>query len=516
MWTGVRAAEEPLGWQAEQAEKDGNIVRAWLLYSQAAALEPNNRKYAGKALSLRMAALDKSQIVVSRDPLTLPDLDPRIVQSIPDKEIAELRRLLPPVDLKPKPGRRAFDFAGPVRNVVEKTLEACGIGTVVDSGFDATQTIRLRLDDASCAEAIQGVELLGGIFLSPISETLALVVRETAEKRREQDRTAAISVPLPETYTVQEAQEAARSVQQTLEIQRLAVDPTRRIVVIRDRAWKVKAGALILTQLMTRRPEVVVDVEFMQIARQRDTRFGLDLQTMTQIVNFGGLWNSPIAAPGGFTAFLTFGGGLTLFGIGITDYRVFASMTDTRATILQRSTLRSLDNQAATLHVGDRFPIATQVYVGGEDLDPSVPLFRPPPQIQFEDLGLTLKITPRVHGAEDVTLNIESEFKVLTSQSSNGIPVISNRKYLGQVRLRSGEWAVAAGLTTRSLSQGYTGLVGLSQIPGAGIALRNNTRSRTENEVLIVLKPRVLHGGPAEYASAPIWVGTEGRPLPPL
>jgi hypothetical protein len=508
------SAQEPLGWQAEKAEKEGDIVRAWTLYSQAAALEPKNRKYAAKAATLRGVALERSQVVVRRQALDLPEIDPSIVRPITHAELAETMRLRTPKMLKPKPGSQRFRASGPVRDVTERVLRACGIETVFDSAFDSTQQVKLDLDDASCAEAISALEMIAGIFLVPISEAVALAVRDTADKRREQDPVAAISIPLPEPVSIQEAQEAARSVQQILEIQKFAIDGTRRIALIRDHGWKVRSAELIFRQLMTRRPEVYVDVELIQIAKQRDTRYGLGVEAMTQVVNFGGLWNVTPSIPGGFSAFLTFGGGLTLFGIGVTSANIFASMTDTQVTSIQTATIRSLDSQPAELLFGQRFPIQVQVYIG-EGAD-SPDAFAPPPQIQFENLGLTLKITPRVHGDGDVTLSVDSEFKVLTGQSLNGIPVIANRMYQGQVRLREGEWAVAAGLTTASNLRGNNGIAGLSEIPGLGIALRDNTRSRSEGEFLVLLKPRIVSAGPLDSVTPPIWVGTETRPLPPI
>lgn len=507
-------AQEPPGWLAEKAEKQGDIVRAWTLYAQAAALEPKNRKYAAKAARLRDAALGRAQVLAGRKPLDLPPLDPSVVRPLTEDELTEIRRLRMPPELRPKPGRMRFQASGPVRSAAGQVLTACGIDAVFDSAFDATQPLQLSLDDASCAEAISALELLGGIFLVPLSESVAMVFRDTADKRREQDPVAAIAIPLPETVSVQEAQEAARGVQQMFEIQRFAIDSARRVVMMRDRTWKLRPAELVFRQLMTRRPEVYVDVELVQIANQRDTRFGLGLQAVTQLVNFGGLWNSTVSPPGGFRAFLTFGGGLSLFGFGVTSASVFASLTETQATTVQQATLRSLDGQPAELLFGQRFPVPVQVYVGEGAGSPDA--FAPPPQIQFENLGLSLKITPRVHAGREITLAIESDFKTLTGLALNGIPVIASRNYQGQVRLKEGEWAVGAGLTGVSDTRSLSGAAGLSEIPGLGLALRDNSRSRARGEYLLLLKPRILHGGPWEAATPALWVGSETRPLPPV
>jgi general secretion pathway protein D len=508
------AAQEPLGWQAEKAEKEGNLVRAWVLYSQASAMEPKNKKYAAKAASLRDIALERAQVLVTNGRVAEVEIDPSIVRPITEDELAEIRRLRMPPLLQPKPGKLRFRSVGPVRTVAEQVLRTCGIDAVFDSAFDATQQVKFDLENIACADAIPALELVGGIFLVPIAETVAMVVRDTADRRREQDPVAAISIPLPEPVSVQEAQEAARSVQQALEIQKFAVDSARRVALIRDRVWKVRQAELIFLQLMTRRAEVYIDVDLVQYAKQRDSRWGLGLQAMTQLVNFGGLWNVETSIPSGFNAFLTFGGGLTLFGIGITTANIFASMTDTQGTVVQSATIRCLDSLPGELLFGQRYPIQVQVYIGEGAGSPDA--FAPPPQIQFENLGLTLKITPRVHYGREVTLGVESDFKTLTGEELNGIPVIATRTYQGQVRLKEGEWAVAAGLTNFTDTRGINGIAGISEIPGVGAAFRDNTRSRGERDYLLLLKPRIVHTGPLETVTPPIWVGSETRPLPPI
>lgn len=509
------SAQAPIGWQAEEAELNGDVVRAWTMYAQAAALDPNNKKYLGKTVALRAPAMDKAKIVINQGDRLLEEIDPAIVHPFTEEDLADIERLKPPPELKPSTKRQSFNFRGPARQVIENTLKACDLDFVFDSDFNVTTAANLKLDDASCAEAIHSMEMVTGAFISPLGEKLVLVARDAQDKRREQERNVAITIPLDEPVAVQEAQEVGRNVQQLFEIQKFAIDSVRRMVLMRDRYSKVKPAQMLFQQLLQHHPQVFIEVEFMQVATQRDTSIGIDLPTMTQIVNFGGLFNSKPNIMSQFTNFITFGGGLTLFGIGVTDATVFASMTDTRAKVLQRAMMRSVDSQAATLHVGNKFPIMTQQYVGDTSQgtgDQTV--YRPPPTIQFEDLGLSLKITPKVHGSEDVTLNIESEFKVLTGESLNGIPVISNRKFQGQVRLKSGEWAIAAGLATQNNTKGYTGIAGLAQTPIIGTVLRRNTFSKSSTDLLIVLKPRIINPSPEEGRE--LWVGTETRPLPPV
>ena len=120
-------------------------------------------------------------------------------------------------------------------------------------------------------------------------------------------------------------------------------------------------------------------------------------------------------------------------------------------------------------------------------------IYAPPPTFNFEDLGLVVKVTPHVHGTDEVTLEVSSEFKLLEAASVDGIPVISNKKYESKVRLARGEWAVLAGLMTASDARTITGIPGLSLIP----FLRNNTVNNRYRPN--VARPQAAHHHPAPH-----------------
>lgn len=501
-----------VGWEARDAEKRGDVVRAYALYSQAAKLDPGNRKYAAKAIALQRTALMKAKVSLA----PLPDADPPATTPIEEmtaQDRADVERLKPPPDLRPRPGRHDFRLRAPIREVWTNVLKICELDAIFDTEYAITQTLAFTLDQATCGEAVRALESVTKSFVVAIAQRLVLVAQESPQKRQEQERMVAISIPLPEPVAVVEVQELARAVQQAFELQRFAIDSVARVVMLRDRYSKVRAAQAVFLQMMQRRPQVFLDVDFIEIQSRRDYSFGLSLPTATQLVTFGNWFGSKPTIPAGVVNFLTFGGGLSLFGFGVAGAELFASMTDVRSSVLYHAELRSLDNQAASLHIGDRFPIVTATYAPGTD-DGST--FLPPPTIQFEDLGLTLKITPRIHDETEVTLNVESEFKVLTGETLNDIPVISNRKYLGQLRLRAGEWAVAAGLISTNELRNAAGIAGLSQIPGIGVALRRNERSKSLGQTMLVIKPRIVGLGFDESLARGVWVGSETRPLPPL
>jgi type II secretory pathway component GspD/PulD (secretin) len=284
--------------------------------------------------------------------------------------------------------------------------------------------------------------------------------------------------------------------------------------MIRDRVSKVRPAQMIFDQMLWDKAEVAIEMEFLEVNKNSSLSYGLRLPTSFPLVNFGRVLNSKPSIPAGFVNFLTFGGGKTFFGIGLTDAELFASMSRAASNTLLKTTLRSLEGQAATFHIGDRFPILTAGYFGAVETEGQV--FTPPPSFQFEDLGLSLKITPRVHGTGEITLEVESEFKVLGAGTVNGIPIISTRKFQSVIRLKDGEWAVMAGLLNTSEARNLSGIAGLSSIPYLGALFRNNTTNESEGQTLILFKPTLVNLPPSEAIIRSLWTGSETRPVTPL
>jgi Type II secretory pathway, component PulD len=492
-----------------KAEKQGDAARAFLLYSQAVAKDPGNEKYRAFSNAIRPKALPHLRVPALEE--ALEDGAPAPVERIPREEIEQARQPQPPRELKGAPELKSFDLRATARQLFEEVLRAYGLDAVFDGDYPAAgPLIRFRMENVNYREALHALEASTSSFLVPIGDRLALVVKDTPQKRQEVEPTAAVLIPIPGPVTIQEAQELARSVQQLMEIQRLVVDSDQRLILVRDRLSKVYPAQLLMEQLLGYSGQVSVEVEFLAVNRSSALDYGLRLQTLFPIVNFG---NEVKSIPAGFTRFATFGGGRTLFGVGLASSDLFGLMTQSSADTIIRSEVRTLEGKAATLHVGDKYPIVTAAYSGA---DPGDLRGLPPPTISFEDLGVVLKLTPFLHGDREVTLEVEAEYKVLTGAMLNGIPVISTRKFNSRMRLKEGELAVMAGLLSVSSAKSYSGMAGLSTLPAIGPVFRSNISRKDYSHVLVVLKPRILGLPPSELATHSIYVGSEARPLSQL
>ena len=495
----------------QKAERAGDTVHAYLLYARAAALDPANINYAARKFALQTQTAASVQATEgTRDLASLAETNP--IPLATAKDLLEARVALPPARLVASTALKTFDLKGDARTIFEKVGDAYGFQTVFESDYQMPPPFTFRMTDVGYEEALRALETVTNSFVVPVNPRLALIVRDTPQKRADRAPAMVASMLIPDRLSVQEAQEIITAVQQTLEIRRVSVDPTRHLVIMRDQATKIAAAQKMFQSLSRPRPQIAVDIEFLEVDKTSSLGYGLNLPNQFSIVNFGNFMNNTPSLSGAVSTFFKIGGGSTLFGLGITNASAFATLARSSAINLLDAQVVAADGQAATLHVGNRYPIVSTGYYGTATGTGTV--YTPPPTINHEDLGLVFKVTPSVHEDNEVTLDIDTEFKVLGASSSiAGIPIISSRKCTGKVRLKDGEWAVLAGLTELLDSDVRTGFPGLSQIPWIGRLFSQNNIEHDDTEVLLVLKPHLTTLPPWESVSSTIWVGTETRPV---
>ncbi len=494
----------------EKALKAGDTLQALLFYSQAAQLDPTNSLYARKRAALQAApALSRPAVTQLMDP-AIETVEARL-KAEGMVESVEQAAAPPPV-LVPAPGRQSFDLKGPAQTLFEKVTGAYGLQVVFDAAYVLpSPATTLHITDATAQEALRTLEVATDSFLIPLGEHLAMVARDTAQKRTELMPVMAVAAPIPERLSAQEAQEIATAVQQTLEIRRISLDAVKRVVYFRDTVPKGLAARRMFADLSRGRAQIEVDIEFISVGRTSNLSYGLQLPSAGAIIDFGkALHNIPSAALSGF---LSFGGGSTLLGLGIANAAAFATLSKTSSDSLLNSQVVALDGQAASLHVGDKYPVITSSFSGATSGQAASSLS---PSIQFVDLGLVIKVTPTVHENMEVTLDVDAQFKSLGAGSVNGIPVINSQQYQGKVRLKDGEWAVVAGLVTTNDSSTPTGIPGLSSLPVFGGLFTHHVREQDRSDTLLVLKPHLVSLPPWEYLTPALWTGSETRPVTPF
>jgi general secretion pathway protein D len=505
--------------QARQAERNGLSVQAYLLYSQAAKLDLQNQLYALKASALKPLALKSVHTAVPDNPKERDSGNETfsgITGTITDEDTAALARMNEPTHLRASPGTAEFHLKAEPKALWEQVASKFGLSAIFDRDYPSETSIKFDMTGVDYRDALHALENATNSFVVPLSERVILIAQDNQQKRTDLEPNEAVMVPIPEAASLQEAQELATMIQQTIEMRRFVVDPRKRMIFMRDRVSKVEAARALTLQLMHPKPQVAIEVELLNVTESSSLSLGMTLPSEFPLVYFGNFWkNAAVSIPAAFTRFLTFGGGATLFGLGVTNAELFATASRSSGSTVLKAQILVADGQPGTIHVGDKYPIVQSGFYGAP-AGATGKVYAPPPTVNFEDLGVLLKVTPTVHDADEVSLEVDAEYKVLGSGSLNGIPVIANRKFEARVRLKTSEYAIVSGLITDSQTNSKTGIAGLADIPLLGWLFRKTDKQHDRAQTLLVIKPHIVIAPPSEYVTRQIWVGSETRPLTPL
>jgi len=486
--------------QAEKARKEGQIVRAYLLYSEAAAREPHNPTYTANrdALAAPAKLLSEAKIQEADVSADLQSFESKgSGKSEPPVELASQKdwereeNLGPLPHLQFSPASASFNLRGDERTLFQQVTAAYGIYVTFDPQLEPKPPIHFQIDDADFRTALEALTSATGTFLFPIAEKHIFVARDSEEKRSQLEPQILLTFPLPNALEQKDLIEAANAVRSVLTMRAVGYDSVNRTVMVRDRVTRAHVARSLLEALLLPRAQVSFEVQILSIDAERMYHYGLSLPTSFQVADFGRLHGFQTILPTVSTAvkYLAFGGGASLIGVGLSDSTFFATYTNSFTRIVYDATVVVSSGQTANFHVGDQYPIAQSLYTGFNQGAASI--YNPVPQISMVDLGIVLKLTPRVSGDGDVGIDVEAEYKALGNQTFNTVPAISQRAFKANVNVREGEWAVLAGLDASSVSATRNGLAGLSQIPGLNQLLSENTRDTQTSNTLIVIKPTV-------------------------
>jgi general secretion pathway protein D len=497
--------------QGRKAEREGRWGEAYLLYAKAAALAPDNPIYWLRTEAVKTRAALQVQLKPPASAKASGDDEtPALDAAAPNEATAVAR---PQPELRGSNERKDFNLRGNAQALFEQVARAFGLDTVFDGEYVPGASLRFQVEQADWREALHLLESATSSFVVPLSDRLFLVVKDTEQKRRQAEPTMAVAIPVPQATTAQELTEIVQAVRQLFTIEHIAMDSARNLVVLRDRVSRVVPARQVFEQLLYHRPQVEVEVQLMEVDRTLMLEYGVQLPTQFPLIYLGTLLAGvPPVIPSAVTNIVTFGGGKTLFGAGVANAQVIATLTKSGAQTLLRADLRSVDGKDVTFHVGQRYPILTSGYFGPASFSQGGQAYTPPPSFNFEDLGVVVKVQPHVHGTEEVTLDLETEFKVLAGSSLNGIPIISNRKLTTKIRLRNGEYGFVAGLMSSTDAHSIAGIAGLASLPVVGHLFKTTTDQRDTTEILILVKPHLLYPPPSEAVATPIRVGSETRP----
>jgi len=205
-----------------------------------------------------------------------------------------------------------------------------------------------------------------------------------------------------------------------------------------------------------------------------------------------------------------FGGGLTQTGVTTNQFAAFnlsLTASDTRA--LNDIQIRVADRQSATFRVGERYPITTATYSSGVTsssvpsnatingvsvsslLNSAAGTIATIPQIQYEDLGLTLKATPTVQKSGAIKMHIDLKIEALSGGSINNIPILNSQQFASDVTLDDGDTALMVSSLSKNEAASINGYPVLSELPGFQTATADRTTDTSSSDLILLITPHI-------------------------
>ena len=418
-----------------------------------------------------------------------------------------------PPDIKPL-SRAPINFKASedAKMVFETIGKLAGLTVIFDPDFPARR-ISVELNNVTLEQALEIASLESKAFVKPVTENIIFVIPDQPQKRRDYEEQVVRTFYLSNTVQPQDLTEIVTGLRSLLDLKRLQQVNSQNAIIVRDTPDKLQIAEKMIHDIDKAKPEVVIQVEVLQARTDRLRDLGvLPGQQASVAFNPGSTTSGSTTTTTPFTL-------NNLKHLGTKDYSVTlpgatanAVLTDTYTRIIQNPEIRSVEGQPAKLRVGDRIPVATGSFQAGVGVGSTGgagfvnPLVNT--QFTYQDVGVNIDLTPRVHPNREVSLKVMIEVSSVTGTSTIGgiqQPIISQRKIENDIRLKEGEANILSGLFERIDTKTLNGWPGAAKVPFLRYLFSDDKTDHQDNEVLIVLVPRIVR--------MPEWTKANLRPL---
>jgi general secretion pathway protein D len=453
------------------------------------------------------------------------------------------------ITLQPTSGVKSFHLHSDEQDILRQVYAGYGIRATFDESAPR-QNLRFDLDDSHFQQAVPILLNITHVFAVPLDMKSVLIVKDNPENRTKFEHLLQETIYIP-GMTNEQMDELSQVVQRVFDVKQVSVDKSSGILAIRAPEETLSYINLTLADLIDGGSEVMIDLKLYEVDRTHQRNIGAQLpqqiglynveSTARNIVNGNqSLVDQAIAQgliPAGSSDITialaliasglvqnaqvsntvgAFGGGITQTGITVNQnfgFNLQLAASDTSA--LNDMQIRVMDGSPAVFRIGERYPITTATYstaspaqtsalngitINGVSaaslLNAAVGSPITIPQIQYEDLGLTLKATPTVQKSGAIKIKVELKIEALTGGAVNNIPVLNSEQFGSDVTVNDGDTAFLVSTVTRSEAASLNGLPGVSELPGFQTATGVKTTDTNSSELLLLITPHVTRRRP--------------------
>jgi len=456
--------------RARRLSGTGHLEEAATEYKIAAELNPDNPVIAQELEQIQNQL--RAKIAINRNGKTE-------LEALVDRMKGQR---LPGLDVPADPLPDELIFRDASNQVIIRALaQMAKVNVVFDPAFRPSP-ISIEIRNQTFAEALQSIVASTQTFYRVTAPRTITIIPDTPAKRREYEE------DIVRTFYLSNA-----DLKETMDLLRIVIDARRigaiqgtNAITITDTAERIEAAGRLISIIDKARPEVMTDVELLEVNRSRFKEYGLQFASPGSAgingvadVNKPGLTLDDLRNLTGSQVFMTQVPGVY--------YRLVKQDRTTR--VLANPQLRSQVGYSAQAQFGDRVPVPVTTFspiaTGGVNQQPIT-------SFNYENIGVNIDITPRTHMNNEVTLALTIQVTSISGTGFGGLPTFGNRLIKTTIRLKDGETNMLAGLIRDDERKIRDGIPGLSDIPGIGHLLGHSSNEQNQTDVIVMLTPRIV------------------------
>ncbi len=396
----------------------------------------------------------------------------------------------------------------PTKMVFEVLSRETGINFILDKDVKSDTKTTIFVQDVPVEQAIDLVLDQNALARQILADNMVLIYPNIAAKQKDYEQ------QIVRTFYLTNAvpKDAESMLKTVLAAKTMFVDERTNVLVIRDTPDVVRMAEKLVASLDVAEPEVMLEVEVLELSRSRLQDLGIQYPTSA---TFTPSHLAAAAATGGAS-------GLVLSDlshqnsntIGITQslaVTLNAMKQAGQVNTLASPRIRARNKEKAKVLIGSKEPVITNSVTPTAAGAPVVT-----GSVQYLDVGLTLEVQPTIYLDSDVaiklSLEVSSILKQVATASGTIAYEIGTRNANTLLRLKDGETQILAGLIQESDTRTANTIPGLGDIPILSHLFGTHHSDHEKDEIVLSITPRIIRMQPRPSSDATeFWYGTETR-----
>ena len=373
-----------------------------------------------------------------------------------------------------------------LKSVFEVISRTSGINFVFDRDVRADTKINIFVRNSSLDDVIRLILATNQLDRVLLNENSVLIYPNTPAKQKEYRELVVRSFYLANA----DVKQAVNLVKGMVKTQDVFIDEKLNMMVVKDTPEAVSVVAKLVRALDLAEPEVMLDLEVLEVSRSRMQTLGMTYPTSISLgfpaLSTGdqtGTGTTTPAPPANVPLFPL--SGLTAF---VANPPIVANLlaTDNDAKLLANPRVRVKNREKAKVHIGSRVPVITTTSTANVGVSSSV---------SYLDVGLKLDVEPNIYLHNEVAIKVGLEVSNITQTLNISGTIayqLGTRNAATVLQIKDGETAILAGLIQDDDRTSSQKVPGLGDIPIVGRLFRNQTDDKEKTEIVLLITPRIV------------------------